>query len=113
MKSESLILFHHVDSGNRTPIIRIRGKGLYPPSHLTDAEDFSGLSLSVFDTYVCSFEKGAMEHTWRLEDNTFDGSLKLFYLGAGEMAQRLRVLTALPKVLSSSPSYHMVAHNHP
>ena len=32
--------------------------------------------------------------------------------GAGEMAQWLRVLTALPKVLSSNPSNHMVAHNH-
>ena len=31
---------------------------------------------------------------------------------AGEMAQRLRALTALPKVLSSIPSNHMVAHNH-
>jgi hypothetical protein len=28
------------------------------------------------------------------------------------MAQRLRALTALAKVLSSSPSNHMVAHNH-
>jgi hypothetical protein len=27
------------------------------------------------------------------------------------MAQRLRALTALPKVLSSIPSNHMVAHN--
>jgi hypothetical protein len=33
--------------------------------------------------------------------------------GAGEMAQRLRALTILPKVLSSNPSNHMVAHNHP
>jgi len=32
--------------------------------------------------------------------------------GAGEMAQRLRGLTALPEVLSSNPSNHMVAHNH-
>jgi hypothetical protein len=31
---------------------------------------------------------------------------------AGEMAQQLRALTALPKVLSSIPSNHMVAHNH-
>jgi hypothetical protein len=31
---------------------------------------------------------------------------------AGEMAQQLRALTALPKVLSSNPSNHMVAHNH-
>ena len=32
--------------------------------------------------------------------------------GAGEMAQQVRALTALPKVLSSNPSNHMVAHNH-
>ena len=32
--------------------------------------------------------------------------------GAGELAQWLRVPTALPKVLSSNPSNHMVAHNH-
>jgi hypothetical protein len=31
---------------------------------------------------------------------------------AGEMAQRLRALSALPEVLSSIPSNHMVAHNH-
>ena len=34
------------------------------------------------------------------------------YLGAGEMAQQLRILTALPEVLSSNASNHMVAHNH-
>jgi hypothetical protein len=32
--------------------------------------------------------------------------------GAGEMAQWLRALTALPEVLSSIPSNYMVAHNH-
>ena len=31
---------------------------------------------------------------------------------AGEMAQWLRALPALPEVLSSIPSDHMVAHNH-
>ena len=30
----------------------------------------------------------------------------------GEMAQWLRALTALPDILSSIPSNHMVAHNH-
>jgi hypothetical protein len=30
----------------------------------------------------------------------------------GEMVQRVRALTALPEVLSSNPSNHMVAHNH-
>ena len=33
-------------------------------------------------------------------------------IGPGEMAQRVRTLTALPKVLSSNPSNHRVAHNH-
>jgi hypothetical protein len=37
---------------------------------------------------------------------------KILCLGAGEMAQRLRALTALPEVLSSIPSNHMVTHNH-
>ena len=32
--------------------------------------------------------------------------------GTGEMAQGLRALTALPEVLSSISSNHMVAHNH-
>ena len=31
---------------------------------------------------------------------------------AGEMAQRLRALTALLKVWSANPSNHVVAHNH-
>jgi hypothetical protein len=31
---------------------------------------------------------------------------------AGEIAQQLRALTTLPKVLSSNPSNHMMAHNH-
>jgi hypothetical protein len=33
-------------------------------------------------------------------------------LGAGEMAQRLRALTVLMKVLSSNPNNHMMAYNH-
>jgi len=37
--------------------------------------------------------------------------LKISYW-AGEMAQWLGALTALPEVLSSIPSNHMVAHNH-
>jgi hypothetical protein len=47
------------------------------------------------------------------------GKLQLFFFflkrggGAGEMAQRLRALTAIPKVLSSNSSNHMIAHNHP
>ena len=39
-------------------------------------------------------------------------AFKKSHTGVGEMAQQLRVPTALPKVLSSIPSNHMVAHNH-
>jgi hypothetical protein len=39
-------------------------------------------------------------------------SLKKFEMGAGEMAQQLRALTALLEVLSSIPSNRMVTHNH-
>ena len=38
-------------------------------------------------------------------------SKSLEFEGAGEMAQQLRALSALPKVLSSIPSNHIVAHN--
>ena len=38
--------------------------------------------------------------------------MRLRVLWTGEMAQQLRALTALLKVLSSNPSNHMVAHNH-
>ena len=34
-------------------------------------------------------------------------------MGAREMAQWLRALTALPKALSSNPSHNMVAHGYP
>jgi hypothetical protein len=37
---------------------------------------------------------------------------KKFFIEAEEMAQRLRALTALPEVLSSIPSNHMVASDH-
>jgi hypothetical protein len=37
---------------------------------------------------------------------------KIFHTTAGEMAQRLRALAALPEALSSIPSNHMVAYNH-
>jgi hypothetical protein len=38
--------------------------------------------------------------------------IKMLRIGTGEMAQWVRALTALTKVLSSNPSNHMVAHNH-
>ena len=38
--------------------------------------------------------------------------IKIISSGADEMAQLLRALTALPEVLSSNLSNHLVAHNH-
>jgi hypothetical protein len=37
---------------------------------------------------------------------------KDIYIGTREMAQQLRALTALPEVLTSIPSNHMMAYNH-
>jgi len=48
--------------------------------------------------------------TWKA--NLTYAYFKLCAQGAAEMAQWLRALTALPEVLSSIPSNHMVAHNH-
>jgi hypothetical protein len=47
------------------------------------------------------------------EKQTRDGGGEEVSRGAGKMAQLVRALTALPKVLSSNPSSHIVAHNHP
>jgi hypothetical protein len=61
----------------------------------------------------------SFHYLW-LVDGGLEGRLKCLstliksrFWGAGEMAQRLRALTALPEVLSSNPSNHMVTHNHP
>ena len=46
--------------------------------------------------------------------NAIHGNMvKNTFGGPGEMAQQLRALTALPEVLSSIPSNHMMVHNHP
>jgi hypothetical protein len=41
-----------------------------------------------------------------------DTYVKARNLGAGEMTQWLKVLAALPEVLSLIPRNHMVVHNH-
>jgi hypothetical protein len=50
----------------------------------------------------------------RVPANIYLGKLPNINLDiwAGEMAQWLRALTALPEVLSSNPSNHMTTHNH-
>jgi hypothetical protein len=57
---------------------------------------------------------GTGVHDVKLKKNQLEKFLiKKKIIGAGEMAQWLRAPTALPKVPSSNPSNHMVAHNHP
>jgi hypothetical protein len=49
--------------------------------------------------------------TYRYAGTYTNTENKILRVGAGEMAQQLRALTALPEVQSSIPRY-MVAHNH-
>jgi hypothetical protein len=53
---------------------------------------------------------GAMEQMY-MADNRITQVWKVVK-GTGEMAQQLRALTALSKVLSLIPSNQLVAHNH-
>jgi hypothetical protein len=63
----------------------------------TLGERFSGVHYAILSTPKNNYE-------------TFQNEIRCYW--AGEMAQQLRALTALPEVLSSIPSNHMVAHNH-
>ena len=51
----------------------------------------------------------------RNDTQVFKQIFKKYWGGwcARKMAQWLRALTILPKVLSSNPTNHKVAHNHP
>jgi hypothetical protein len=53
-----------------------------------------------------------LRRTWRKPKEPEEAEPKTDGSRAGEMAQWLRAPTALPKVLSSIPGNHMVAHNH-
>ena len=68
------------------------------------------LSKLDLDTTEVDFEKEEKQPIKKEPEKLLLNDLKI---GAGEMAQWLRAPTALPKVPSSNPSNHMVAHNHP
>ncbi|CAO2599548.1 hypothetical protein LEMLEM_LOCUS9914 [Lemmus lemmus] len=57
-------------------------------------------------------EQPCLQKKKKKDEEEEEGEEKEKEGGAGEMAQWLRALTGLPKVLSSIPSNHMVAHNH-
>jgi hypothetical protein len=67
------------------------------------------LGAKGFNVYI--FYGGCVSN-WPLEQLMCFSKLEVTS-GAGEMTQWLRAPTDLPKVLSSNPSNHMVAHNHP
>jgi hypothetical protein len=84
-------------------------------------------SMALADTYkvgkcsswpdnTCRMVYTSEFHSERYVDSQahkfFSNGVKRGGPGAGQMAQWVRALTALPKVLSSNPSNHMVAHNH-
>ena len=97
---------------------------LPPPLSLDSLNTFEYLSVSL---WICCCQL-PFWLPWVIskQANKQKQSQKLFYTllcvpvsvrtkdaGAGEMAQQLRALTVLPEVLSSNPSNHMVARNHP
>jgi hypothetical protein len=86
-----------------------------------DPVRFAPLAGSGRPWALTTYTSGAFPVTWKREHLCRVGNeppqvsiclCQSFRAGAGEMAQRLRALTAFPKVLSSNPSNHMVAHNH-
>jgi hypothetical protein len=55
----------------------------------------------------------SLSSTWLAKKSELDeDSFKCDTLGTGEMAQWLRALNALLRVLSSNPSNHKEAYNH-
>jgi hypothetical protein len=72
-------------------------------------------NLQLKETQACGWLPNiSLESLRRVEGclNLALKHLKIILIEAGEMAQWLRELAALPAVLSSIPSNHMVAHNH-
>ena len=81
------------------------------PETLKLIEEKVGKSLEDMGTGGKFLHRSAMACAVRSRINKWD--LIKLQSWAGEMAQWLRAPTALLKVLSSNPSNHMVAHNHP
>jgi hypothetical protein len=68
----------------------------------------------IHDYSVSAEAKTSWRRHWasQLPNLAFPNPYETGNVGAGQMAQWLRALTALPEVLSSIPSNHMVVHNH-
>jgi hypothetical protein len=68
-------------------------------------------STKVSSRTARAIEKSCLKKT-KKQKNKKKKERKKVTFKAGEMVQQLRALTALPEVLSSIPSSHMVAYNH-
>jgi hypothetical protein len=68
-------------------------------------------SQPVSQAYVAS-SKLVRDSVSKSKMDILKNPIKILFLGAGQMTQQLRALVALPEVPGSSPSTHMVAHNH-
>ena len=71
---------------------------------------WDGLNRTRKSTYLLSQVRS---QEFQFTTVSWIAGIKTLEAGAGEMAHRLRALIVLLKVLSSNPSNHMVAHNHP
>jgi hypothetical protein len=82
-------------------------KSLYPTLlHAYLLKPLACKNMRAVSTVTHMFHNGTGKYSTR-------HILKVLRLGAGKLAQWIRALTAFLKVLSSNPSNHMVAHNHP
>jgi hypothetical protein len=74
--------------------------------------------LIYFSITMHTMSSGSAQHgdsglnLWNCNSQLNAFFYKSYHGQAGETAQWLRALTALPEVLSSIPSNHMVARNH-
>jgi hypothetical protein len=78
-----------------------------------DCEKLGGSKHDLIPNCIAGWRDGLTVKSASLQQIPASDLLDIDFMGAGEMAQWLRALTALLKVLSSNPSNHLVAHNHP
>jgi hypothetical protein len=99
----------HIHSNSKLPLLaKIKS------SELGVSQTGSDFSCNIHTGYLAS---GSISESWQWLQEA--GNLRILtfqikeHRRAEEMAQQLRALNALPRVLSSNPSNHIVAHNHP
>jgi hypothetical protein len=91
-----------IPEGPAILLLGIYPKDTPPPYHKDMCSAVFIAALFIIPSiYLCDPDVPQLENEYRKYGS-----------GAREMAQQLRALTVLLKILNSSPSHHMVAHNH-